>query len=789
MEDNLLGGSEFAIASPEQSPDNVFTLNQQDREYYKSLFDSIDIDHDGYLSYEEMSQYVLQNGLPQDSFEKVFTMCDLDKDGFLDLSEFSSAAHLFHLVQTGVPLPPSLPSSLIDSLTMQETSQDDMFLDFGVSSPTQTDDPSLLQSSLNLDLIPTPKMDDFFAEEEDTNPFSKAAAQYIEDHQEEEEEKLRALKDAMNVPAVVCENRDKLLQVWVHNMKKWRESASRLDGKEKEIAEQKRSNSRLREEIKEAEEKLRSFQSDVEKRLNRISFLQAKLNNHLVQNELDRPVRASFAQPDLMDMFRAPESSSKTPFAKVSTKAALGSPMPVSYDVVENDPLLSPPSSSVNVFTSPMEEIPGAVVRERSLDPDAPPEIKFVAFKRSDKARSFMPQSPIAEEDSSDEDLKPSQQSEFNAFPRGKRSNDTNDMGSKRWYRSVYEKERLQKKEDEEHRKQVEREREEAKKREEEEERKKREEERKKREEMESISDYSSYSYSDYSDDDLPMEKNVFVMSDDEDDVFSDDDLPMEQPSESREVSPEIPVVSEVPPVGVPVEEASEEKGKEKTAEASGDVVVDEVPAEATAEVPADAAAEVPDETPADAAGDKVDNKKDKKDKKKDKKDKKNKKKGKGKETEAVVEPAKDDGTDEDLPMEKPTETEKPAEEPKKSTEVPIEIPSDDDLPAEKPAENPTEQPAEQPAEKPIKTPKKSPKTPKKTPKTPKEKKGTPKKTPKEDESSDDLPMEASEKTKDGQQKERRGRRGKKDKKDETGFLGELGKAKKHTKKKVTAKK
>ena len=158
-------------------------------------------------------------------------------------------------------------------------------------------------------------MDDFFAEEEDTNPFSKAAAQYIEDHQEEEEEKLRALKDAMNVPAVVCENRDKLLQVWVHNMKKWRESASRLDGKEKEIAEQKRSNSRLREEIKEAEEKLRSFQSDVEKRcgcmivfllvVNRISFLQAKLNNHLVQNELDRPVRASFAQPDLMDMFRA----------------------------------------------------------------------------------------------------------------------------------------------------------------------------------------------------------------------------------------------------------------------------------------------------------------------------------------------------------------------------------------------------------------------------------------------------------------------------------------------------
>ena len=110
-------------------------------------------------------------------------------------------------------------------------------------------------------------MDDLFddeASEEGGNPFSASAARYIEDHRAEEEEELNALKDATNVPAVVCENREKLAQLWQFNMRQWRERALSLRDKEKEVQDQKRENERLRKEIKDAEKKLRELQDSTE---------------------------------------------------------------------------------------------------------------------------------------------------------------------------------------------------------------------------------------------------------------------------------------------------------------------------------------------------------------------------------------------------------------------------------------------------------------------------------------------------------------------------------------------
>lgn len=37
--------------------------------------------------------------------------------------------------------------------------------------------------------------------------------------------------------------------------------------------------------------------------MKRISVLQATLNNHLVKNKLSRPVRVTYDQPDLNDLF------------------------------------------------------------------------------------------------------------------------------------------------------------------------------------------------------------------------------------------------------------------------------------------------------------------------------------------------------------------------------------------------------------------------------------------------------------------------------------------------------
>lgn len=110
-------------------------------------------------------------------------------------------------------------------------------------------------------------MDDLFSDEtpeEGGNPFSASAAQYLEEHRAEEEELLNSLKDAVNVPAVVCENREKLAQLWQANMRQWRERELSLRATEKEVREQRRANERLRKEIKDAEKKLRELQDSTE---------------------------------------------------------------------------------------------------------------------------------------------------------------------------------------------------------------------------------------------------------------------------------------------------------------------------------------------------------------------------------------------------------------------------------------------------------------------------------------------------------------------------------------------
>ena len=159
-------------------------------------------------------------------------------------------------------------------------------------------------------------MDDLFSDEapeEGGNPFSASAAQYLEEHRAEEEELLNSLKDAVNVPAVVCENREKLAQLWQANMRRWRERELSLRATEKEVREQRRANERLRKEIKDAEKKLRELQDSTELQrrgeggewvaVKRIVKRQGQLNNALVDNQLDYPIRAEFDDIDITDLF------------------------------------------------------------------------------------------------------------------------------------------------------------------------------------------------------------------------------------------------------------------------------------------------------------------------------------------------------------------------------------------------------------------------------------------------------------------------------------------------------
>ena len=39
--------------------------------------------------------------------------------------------------------------------------------------------------------------------------------------------------------------------------------------------------------------------------MKKITILQARLNNHLVKNPVDRPIHVAFDQPDMTDLFSA----------------------------------------------------------------------------------------------------------------------------------------------------------------------------------------------------------------------------------------------------------------------------------------------------------------------------------------------------------------------------------------------------------------------------------------------------------------------------------------------------
>ena len=213
---------------------------------------------------------------------------------------------------------------------------------------------------------------------------------------------------------------------------------------------------------------------------------------------------------------------------------------PVSYDVLAQDASLDAPAT-VNLFTSPMEEIDSSKARA-SGDLSAPPTITFKDFQRTQKARSFAPAGAgagadaVGDSEESDEDLKPAKQSEFAAFARKKADAEADAMGSKRWYRGVYAKHQQQLEEDERREQEMEEEMERIRRELEEKEIRARRERVREREErrkaklrmMESSSEESESSSSD-SEEDLPVEKEVFVMSDTDDEVFSDDDLPVER--------------------------------------------------------------------------------------------------------------------------------------------------------------------------------------------------------------------------------------------------------------------
>ena len=70
-----------------------------------------------------------------------------------------------------------------------------------------------------------------------TNPFSKGLKEVLA----KEREVLEALKDPSKVPAIVCDNRDKIRLAWLSNMNQWKETQQQLAESEVRVQQRRKS--------------------------------------------------------------------------------------------------------------------------------------------------------------------------------------------------------------------------------------------------------------------------------------------------------------------------------------------------------------------------------------------------------------------------------------------------------------------------------------------------------------------------------------------------------------------
>ena len=99
-------------------------------------------------------------------------------------------------------------------------------------------------------------------ESDPTNPFSKGLKEALE----KEREVLEALKDPTKVPAIVCDNRDKIRLAWLSNMNQWKETQQQLAEKDAEIQQKRAENDVIRKQIDVAQVKLAESEVRVQQR-------------------------------------------------------------------------------------------------------------------------------------------------------------------------------------------------------------------------------------------------------------------------------------------------------------------------------------------------------------------------------------------------------------------------------------------------------------------------------------------------------------------------------------------
>ncbi|XP_045614945.1 ralBP1-associated Eps domain-containing protein 1 isoform X2 [Procambarus clarkii] len=101
---------------------DVWTITEEQRQYYTEQFCSMQSDLTALLSGTAAKEFFEKSKLPVNELSKIWQLADVTRDGALSLEEFFAAMHLVVLRRNNIELPETLPPSLFPALQRKSSS-------------------------------------------------------------------------------------------------------------------------------------------------------------------------------------------------------------------------------------------------------------------------------------------------------------------------------------------------------------------------------------------------------------------------------------------------------------------------------------------------------------------------------------------------------------------------------------------------------------------------------------------------------------------------------------------
>ncbi|WAR06724.1 REPS1-like protein [Mya arenaria] len=102
-----------SYSSDTESVEDVWSINDEQREYYVKQFESVEHDPNGHISGVVAKEFFEKSKLTNLELSKIWNLADLNHDGALSLEEFCIAMHLVVLRRNEIEIPERLPFSLM----------------------------------------------------------------------------------------------------------------------------------------------------------------------------------------------------------------------------------------------------------------------------------------------------------------------------------------------------------------------------------------------------------------------------------------------------------------------------------------------------------------------------------------------------------------------------------------------------------------------------------------------------------------------------------------------------